>query len=73
MPVRNSQAGEAALAEGRYGDALAAFEAAGDYEDAAERRTASLSGAIEACLTAGELEKAERKIVFLEEAEKQNG
>ena len=58
-PAARYQEGEEALAEGRYEDALAAFEAAGDYEDAAERRTASLSGAIEALAEAGELEKAE--------------
>ena len=36
-PAARYQEGEAALAEGRYGDALAAFEAAGDYEDADEQ------------------------------------
>ncbi len=34
IPAAHYQEGEEALAEGRYEDALASFEAAGDYEDA---------------------------------------
>ena len=63
IPAAHYQEGEAALAEGRIEDALAAFEAAGDYEDAAERRVDALSGAIEAYSETGELEKAETLLV----------
>ena len=58
IPASHYQEGEEALAEGRYEDALAAFKAAGNYADAAERRAGSLSGAVEAYAEAGELEKA---------------
>ena len=59
VPAARYQEGEAALVEGRYEDAFAAFEAAGHYEDAAERRSECLTGAFYAYLEAGELEKAE--------------
>jgi tetratricopeptide (TPR) repeat protein len=57
-PAARYQEGEEALAEGRYEDALAAFEAAGDYRNAPERMLDTHYQEGEAALAEGRYEDA---------------
>ena len=73
VPALHYREGEEALGEERYLDAVACFEAAGDYEDAKERITAAQPDVVRELLGKGGIAEALVRLERIEDTEENAG